>query len=321
MPVVIVNDEPVEAREDETLLEAARRNAAHIGFACGGLGICLACVCRVQGGEEHLTPPNKVERRGLPVPWLERGHRLACQTRMVGPGPVQVLSRPEELWRLTKSAIKPAEDQDRTKNWIELAKYVSDMTLQQWLVFPMSSVNAWYQAVRARPSPRVFVDVFKDTGRVIRHMSVSDESASRGEGAYPAVEEAPEPPEIDPAIAPPTMAPAPEPEKATPPVDDPAPSAPESALEPTAAAVEPEPVPPTMEPASPPTSERVEAAEPEGDEPRQDAEQRTEPAQTAPAEKSEAPKPSDSTDEPKPQQHQSKRTQKKSRSTRKKASS
>jgi len=174
MPVVFINDEQVEAEEGETLLDVARRCAAHIGFACGGFGICLACVCRVREGLDHISTPNGVERRGMPRLWLDQGYRLACQARIVGPGPIDMLSRPEELWRLTKHAVKPPEGSKKSQNWLNLGRYVFDMSLQQWLIFPMNSLNALYQATRARPTPSTVVNVVKDTGRVLKRMSETD---------------------------------------------------------------------------------------------------------------------------------------------------
>lgn len=171
MPIVVVNDVEVEAEVGENLLDIARRCAAHFGFACGGLGICLSCVCHVRKGLEHLSPPTNAERRGMPKPWLDRGHRVACQVTLTGPGPVEIISRPEELFRLAKASLKPPEGTDRTQSILDLTKFVLDMSLQQWLAFPMSSINAIYQASKARPTPNTIARVVTDTGRVLRHMT------------------------------------------------------------------------------------------------------------------------------------------------------
>ncbi len=171
--IVFVNDDEMEAYQHETLLDIARRNAAHIGFACGGFGICMACVVRVRQGAEHLTAPNGVERRGLGL-WARRDYRLACQAHVTGPGPVDIISRPEELWRQTKALLNTPSNEDVGKQWLELGKMVADMSLQQWSVFPMNSINAVIQTMRARPGPGDASRLVNDTLRVIRRVREED---------------------------------------------------------------------------------------------------------------------------------------------------
>ncbi len=175
MPIVIVNDEEVEAEEGENLLDIARRCAAHIGFICGGHGICMACVCHVREGAEHLSEPNSIERRGLPKMWIDRGHRVACQTHLVGPGPVEIISRPEELWRQLQTVIKAPDSDEAGRGLFDFAVNVGNITLQQWLSFPMSTINAVYQATRTYPSPTEVGRLVKDTSRVLKRMRGDDE--------------------------------------------------------------------------------------------------------------------------------------------------
>ncbi len=184
MPIVYVNDEPVEAEIGENLLDIARRNAAHFGFACGGLGICMSCVCRVREGGEHLSPPTNAEKRGISPVWISRGHRAACQVTLESDGKVDIISRPEELWRYVKAVLATTEDQNNTEQWMDLARFFAGMTVQQWLSFPMSSLNAVYQATKARPTPGLITGVLRDTGRVIRNMTGSGEiDINRGDEA------------------------------------------------------------------------------------------------------------------------------------------
>lgn len=63
-----------EAKENETLLDVARRAGAPLGNSCGGVGVCARCKVRVLEGE--LSPPTSVEVR---FGKLEEGERLACQ--------------------------------------------------------------------------------------------------------------------------------------------------------------------------------------------------------------------------------------------------
>ncbi len=74
----------VEAREDETVLDAARRVGAPIGNACGGVGVCARCVIRVVSGGENLGEASSTERRVAERFGLAEDQRLACQTVVHG---------------------------------------------------------------------------------------------------------------------------------------------------------------------------------------------------------------------------------------------
>jgi len=67
-----------EAKNDETILDVARRAGAPLGNSCGGIGICARCKVRVVTGAENLTPPTACERS------LPPGERLACQAVVRG---------------------------------------------------------------------------------------------------------------------------------------------------------------------------------------------------------------------------------------------
>lgn len=68
----------VEARQGETLLDAARRVSAPVGSACGGVGICARCRVRVVAGSDALTSATTVERRTSNERGLQDNERLAC---------------------------------------------------------------------------------------------------------------------------------------------------------------------------------------------------------------------------------------------------
>lgn len=68
-----------EARQDETILDAARRAGAPLGNSCGGIGICARCRVRVVAGAESLSPPTSVEARVARERGLGADERLACQ--------------------------------------------------------------------------------------------------------------------------------------------------------------------------------------------------------------------------------------------------
>ena len=66
------------AKENETVLDVARRAGAPLGNSCGGVGVCTRCKVRVVSGE--LSPPTSMEVR---FGKLEEGERLACQAVVV----------------------------------------------------------------------------------------------------------------------------------------------------------------------------------------------------------------------------------------------
>jgi ferredoxin len=107
MVTVEINDETMEAQLGERLLDVARRNAAHIGFYCDGLGLCTTCECRILEGGDQLSPVNEVERTWLPEQRLQDGYRLGCQAGLRGPGQVRVLTRAEELRRQVNAVVAP----------------------------------------------------------------------------------------------------------------------------------------------------------------------------------------------------------------------
>ena len=73
--------ETAEAKENETVLDVARRVGAPIGNSCGAIGVCARCAVRVVSGSENLSPPTALEqRRALPA-----DQRFACQAVVNGP--------------------------------------------------------------------------------------------------------------------------------------------------------------------------------------------------------------------------------------------
>jgi 2Fe-2S ferredoxin len=72
----------LEVSDGTTLLAAASRASAPLGNACRGQGVCRACAVLVVEGADLLDPPGELERQmQLEAPW-----RMACQTRVRGPG-------------------------------------------------------------------------------------------------------------------------------------------------------------------------------------------------------------------------------------------
>ena len=72
------------AKNDETLLDVARRAGVPIGKSCGGIGGCSRCKVRVVAGAENLTPPTSVESRFAAARGFAEDERMACQAVVRG---------------------------------------------------------------------------------------------------------------------------------------------------------------------------------------------------------------------------------------------
>lgn len=151
MPTVTVtiNDRPVQAKAGERLLEIARREHAHIGFACDGNGLCQTCQCRVLAGGEYLSPPNEAERTWMPDQRLADGYRLACQASIRGQGPITTITVAEELRRLVGAALNATGDErrDALRN---LVIYLTRSNLDQLIFYPW---NLLQTSLRLLSSP------------------------------------------------------------------------------------------------------------------------------------------------------------------------
>ncbi len=94
-----INDMPCEAQPGDILLDVAKQNKCHIGYICGGSGVCQSCFVYVQEGMGCLSGPSEVEKAFISDKLAEAGGRLACQTRIIKDGNLRVLSRAEMLRR------------------------------------------------------------------------------------------------------------------------------------------------------------------------------------------------------------------------------
>lgn len=81
----------LQAASGATLLQAIRAAGGPYGSSCMH-GSCGKCQCQVLEGADSLQRPmaSGPEQRNRE---LDRGFRLACQARVVGPGPVRIRQR------------------------------------------------------------------------------------------------------------------------------------------------------------------------------------------------------------------------------------
>ena len=93
MPVprmrVLPNDLAFDAREGQTIMDAAHDAGLFWPTTCGGQGICTTCTCVVEAGDANLDPIGKSELKTLTADLPEavvrsRRLRLACQARVRG---------------------------------------------------------------------------------------------------------------------------------------------------------------------------------------------------------------------------------------------
>jgi chlorosome envelope protein J len=98
--IIYINDRPCEAQVGDLLLSTAKNNKAHIGYICGGNGICQSCFVYVKEGAECLSQPSEEEKAFISDKLFQEGGRLACQTVIVKEGSIRVLSRAEYFRRI-----------------------------------------------------------------------------------------------------------------------------------------------------------------------------------------------------------------------------
>lgn len=98
-----INDQPCLAAKGQTLGKAARLNHSHVGYVCGGHGVCQACYVTLQEGGDQLSALSDIEKAFLSDRQIAAGGRLACQATIIGDGTIRALSRPEEVRRLLLS--------------------------------------------------------------------------------------------------------------------------------------------------------------------------------------------------------------------------
>jgi 2Fe-2S ferredoxin len=72
------------ARDDETLLDVARRANAPLGASCGGVGVCARCRVRIVSGAENLSAPTSIESRIGAARGFAADERMACQAVVRG---------------------------------------------------------------------------------------------------------------------------------------------------------------------------------------------------------------------------------------------
>ncbi len=155
MPKLIINDEEYECRLNERLLSVARRQGSHIGFVCMGRGYCHTCACQVLSGAEHLSPPTEKELMWRKTSQLRSTYRLACQAFMQGEGPVEILTRAEELRRQATNVFAPPEGTTTLENFSHLLGEIGSIVSH----LPADAAGVASDIGKKRLLPRVESDI------------------------------------------------------------------------------------------------------------------------------------------------------------------
>jgi ferredoxin/uncharacterized protein YoxC len=144
MPKLEMNGQTYEAFVDESLLAVARKNKAHIGYTCGGNGLCQTCEVIVESGMDALSPMNDVEKAWLTAEKKKNGHRLACQCQIVADKPIKVLTRAEKARQVFNRAFReqPKEPSTHPQGYVgEFFTWLGIETLSHLSAVPFVSVN------------------------------------------------------------------------------------------------------------------------------------------------------------------------------------
>ncbi len=153
MPKLEMNGQTYDAFVDESLLAVARKNKAHIGYACGGNGLCQTCEVIVESGMDALSPMNDVEKAWLTAEKQKNGHRLACQCQIVADKPIKVLTRAEKARQVFNRAFKeqPKEPSTHPQGYVgEFFTWLGIETLSHLSAVPFVSVNVIQRVVEGK---------------------------------------------------------------------------------------------------------------------------------------------------------------------------
>jgi chlorosome envelope protein X len=121
---ISINNNLYEANKGDRLLDIARSNHAHIGYFCGGNGICQTCYVKVLEGSELLSPLSEEEKALLSDDLIVEGTRMACMATVEKPGTIRVISAVEEVKRMFET------------NPLQLAGYAAKMGREALVKFP-----------------------------------------------------------------------------------------------------------------------------------------------------------------------------------------
>ncbi len=125
-----INNRSYEALTGERLIDVARRNHTHIGYFCGGNGICQTCYVKVLKGMDLLSPISDREKALLSDDLLEEGIRVACLTTIEKPGTVELLTTVEEVKRMVEKRPQDIVGYQARMGMAALVKFPDTIAMQ-----------------------------------------------------------------------------------------------------------------------------------------------------------------------------------------------
>ena len=127
---VYINDEKYEANTGERLIDIARKNHTHIGYFCGGNGICQTCYVKVLEGMDLLSPLNDREKAMLSNELVNEGTRVACLATLDKLGTVKLLTAVEEVKRTFDDKPLALIPYQAKMGWESLIKFPETIAMQ-----------------------------------------------------------------------------------------------------------------------------------------------------------------------------------------------
>lgn len=161
MPTVEINGKSYDAIVGESLLGVGRTNTTHIGYFCGGNGLCQTCEVTIHSGEEALSDMNDVEKSWLTAQKIADGHRLACQAKIAKDGTVRIETRPNVFREKFRHAFidKPAVPSPHPQGYIgEFFTYLGIETLAHLSAVPAVTANAVQRAMDGKLTTQAVSD-------------------------------------------------------------------------------------------------------------------------------------------------------------------
>ena len=127
---IYINDKKYEAKPGERLIDTARKNHTHIGYFCGGNGICQTCYVKVTEGMELLSPLGDREKALLSDELISEGIRVACITTLEKLGTVKLLTTVEEVKRTFETKPLELSPYQGKMGWAALVKFPETIAMQ-----------------------------------------------------------------------------------------------------------------------------------------------------------------------------------------------
>ncbi len=163
---VEINGLEVEAELNESLLDVARREKAHIGYTCGGNGACQTCEVEVIDGMEALSEINETEKAWLTPDKQLDGHRLACQAVIIREDvPIFLTTRVQHLLNIfNKTFNEPGQDKVLTPNpdaLKHLLAYVGKETVSHLVTTPAAVTNSLFRMFEGDYKPEMVYEALK----------------------------------------------------------------------------------------------------------------------------------------------------------------